>query len=155
MMQGSSGGRRHVNLQELLFGLFLVAVGVGTLITIRKLTMGSAAEMGPGYVPRAVAIGLLGFGAVFAGRGFIAAGGRIAMPVWRSFLVVPLSVAVFALTLNRLGLAFASFAVMIVAASASTETRWKETTAFAAALAAGAVLLFIKVLALPVPMFPW
>jgi hypothetical protein len=155
MMQGSSGGGRHVNLQELLFGLFLVAVGVGTLFTIRKLTMGSAAEMGPGYVPRAVAIGLLGFGAVFAGRGIFAAGGHIAAPVWRSFLVVPLSVAVFALALNPLGLAFASFAAMTVAAAATRETRWLEVSVFSAAMAAGAVLLFIKVLSLPVPMFPW
>ena len=44
---------------------------------------------------------------------------------------------------------------MVVAAAASRETRWLETTLFAAALSAGAVLLFIKVLALPVPMFPW
>ena len=133
-MPQQGGGVRHVNLQDLLFGVFLIAVGIGTLVAIRKLTMGSAAEMGPGYVPRAVAIGLLAFGAAFAGRGFFATGGVIPVPAWRSFLVIPLAVAVFALTLNRLGLAVA---------------------AFAAAMAAGAVLLFVKLLALPVPMFPW
>jgi hypothetical protein len=147
-------GGRHVNLQELLFGLFLIAVGIGTLVTVRKLTMGSAAEMGPGYVPRAVAVGLLAFGVVFAGRGFATSGGRIPAPAWRSFLIIPVSVAVFALTLNPLGLAFASFASMMAAAAASKETKWRETAVCAAALAAGAVLLFVKLLSLPVPMFP-
>lgn len=153
----SAGGAsdRHVDLQDLLFGLFLIAVGIGTLVAIRKLTMGSAAEMGPGYVPRAVAVGLLSFGALFAGRSFFAAGVRLEAPVWRSFLTVPLSIAVFALTLNRFGLAVASFGAMAVAAAASRETRWLETVLFAAALSAGAVLLFVKVLALPVSMFPW
>lgn len=151
----AGGGPRHVNLQELLFGLFLIAVGIGTLITIRKLTMGSAAEMGPGYVPRAVAVGLLCFGVVFAAQGFFTAGGRIGKPVWRSFLVVPLAVACFALTLNTLGLAIASFAAMAVASAATPETRWREALLFAAGLSAGAVLLFVKVLSLPVSMFPW
>lgn len=155
MARAGGEGGRDVNLQDLLFGLFLIAVGIGTLVTIRKLTMGSAAEMGPGYVPRAVAVGLLAFGVVFAGRAFFAAGVRIEAPVWRSFLIVPLSVAVFALTLNALGLAFAAFGAMVAAAAASRETRWPETLLFAAALSAGAVLLFVKVLALPVPMFPW
>lgn len=154
-MPQQGGGVRHVNLKDLLFGVFLIAVGIGTLVAIRKLTMGSAAEMGPGYVPRAVAIGLLAFGAAFAGRGFFATGGVIPVPAWRSFLVIPLAVAVFALTLNRLGLAVAAFAAMAVAAAASRETRWRETLPFAAAMAAGAVLLFVKLLALPVPMFPW
>lgn len=154
-MPQQGGGVRHVNLQDLLFGVFLIAVGIGTLVAIRKLTMGSAAEMGPGYVPRAVAIGLLAFGAAFAGRGFFATGGVISVPAWRSFLVIPLAVAVFALTLNLLGLAVAAFAAMAVAAAASRETRWRETLPFAAAMAAGAVLLFVKLLALPVPMFPW
>lgn len=155
MTRAGGGGGRQVNLQDLLFGLFLIAVGIGTLVVIRKLTMGSAAEMGPGYVPRAVAVGLLAFGVVFAGRGLVTAGVTIEAPVWRSLLIVPLSVAVFALTLNRFGLALASFGAMLVAAAASRETRWLETTLFAAALSAGAVLLFIKVLALPVPMCPW
>ena len=154
-MRQQGGGVRNVNLKDLLFGVFLIAVGIGTLVAIRKLTMGSAAEMGPGYVPRAVAIGLLAFGAAFAGRGFFATGGVIPVPAWRSFLVIPLAVAVFALTLNRLGLAVAAFAAMAVAAAASRETRWRETLPFAAAMAAGAVLLFVKLLALPVPMFPW
>jgi hypothetical protein len=155
MTRAGGEGGRQVNLQDLLFGVFLIAVGIGTLVVIRKLTMGSAAEMGPGYVPRAVAVGLLAFGVVFAGRSLVTAGVTIEAPVWRSVLIVPLSVAVFALTLNRFGLAFASVGAMLVAAAASRETRWRETTLFATALSAGAVLLFIKVLALPVPMFPW
>jgi hypothetical protein len=155
-MSGAEGQRgRSVNMQELLFGAFLIALAAGTLLTIRSLSMGSAGAMGPGYVPRAIAFGLLGFGAVLIGRAFFVSGGRMSAPLWRSLLIVPASVAVFALLLMSAGLGIASFGSMVVAALASRETRLKETVIFAAALSAGAVLLFVKVLALPVPGLPW
>lgn len=152
-----AGSRRGwgANLQDLLFGLFLVALAAGTLFTIRKLTMGSAEDMGPGYVPRAVAFGLLAFGVVFTARGLIVAGEAIEPPTWRPLAIIPAAVAVFALSTMTMGLALASFGTMTVAALASRETRFVEILVFAVALSTGAVLLFVQLLSLPVPMFPW
>ena len=61
--------RSRIDLQDLLFGLFLVAVAAGTLVATRNLVIGHAADMGPGYMPRVVALALMAFGLFFSGRG--------------------------------------------------------------------------------------
>jgi hypothetical protein len=74
--------------------------------------------MGAGYMPRVVALGLLGFGLFFCVRGVRRAGGRRSMPVQlRPLLAVLGAVGVFALTAERLGLAVASVVTVILAAS--------------------------------------
>lgn len=144
----------RIDWQDLLFGLFLVAVAAGTLVATRGLTVGSAADMGAGYMPRVVALGLLAFGLFFGARGLRRAGPAIAAVHWRPLLAVLAAVAVFALTAERLGLAIASVVTVVLAGLATREGRLRETVPFALLLSAAAVLLFIKVLALPVPVWP-
>jgi hypothetical protein len=146
--------RTRVNWQDLLFGLFLVAVSTGTLYASRLLAVGTAAEMGPGYMPRAIALGLLAFGLFFCGRGALRAGAAIEPARLRPLLAVLAAVAVFAASANRLGLVVASVATVLVAALATRESRPVETVLFALALSAAAVLLFVRVLGLPVPVWP-
>ena len=52
-------------MADLLFGLFLVCLAIGVFWATRKLSVGSAAAMGPGYFPLAIAWGALGFGVFF------------------------------------------------------------------------------------------
>lgn len=144
----------RIDWQDLLFGLFLVAVAAGTLVATRSLALGSAADMGPGYMPRAVALGLLGFGLFFCIRGARRAGPAIVPVQARPLLAILAAVGVFALTTQRLGLVIAAIATVIVASFASRESRLVETALFAVLLAGAAVLLFVKVLALPVPVWP-
>lgn len=144
----------RIDWQDLLFGLFLVAVAAGTLIATRNLAVGSAADMGAGYMPRVVALALLAFGLFFCGRGVMRAGPAIAAVHLRPLLAVLAAVAVFALMAERLGLAIASVVTVVLAGLATREGRLRETVPFALLLSAAAVLLFIKVLALPVPVWP-
>lgn len=144
----------RIDWQDLLFGLFLVAVAAGTLVATRNLAVGSAADMGPGYMPRAVALGLLGFGLFFCVRGSRRAGPAIVPVQARPLLAILAAVGVFALTTQRLGLVIAAVATVVVASFATRESRLLETVLFAALLAGAAVLLFVKVLALPVPVWP-
>jgi hypothetical protein len=142
--------------QDLLFGLFLVAVAAGTLFATRRLAVGHAADMGPGYMPRVIALGLLGFGLFFSVRGLWRSGAVSPIePVrLRPLLAVLAAVAVFALAAERLGLAIVSVLAIVVASFATREGRLIETVPFALVLATAAVLLFVKVLALPVPVWP-
>lgn len=142
--------------QDLLFGLFLVAVAAGTLFATRRLAVGHAADMGPGYMPRVIALGLLGFGLFFSVRGLWRSGAvSLIEPVrLRPLLAVLAAVAVFALAAERLGLAIVSVLAIVVASFATREGRLIETVPFALVLATAAVLLFVKVLALPVPVWP-
>ena len=146
--------RFRIDLQDLLFGLFLVAVAAGTLVATRNLAVGHAADMGPGYMPRVVALALMGFGLFFSGRGLMRTRLGIAPVQLRPLLAILASVGVFALTAERLGLAIASVLAVILASFATREGRLIETVAFAIVLSGAAVLLFVKVLGLPIPVWP-
>jgi hypothetical protein len=146
--------RSRIDLQDLLFGLFLVAVATGTLVATRKLVIGHAADMGPGYMPRVVALMLMGFGLFFSGRGFWRMRVGIEPVQWRPLLAILASVGFFALTAERLGLAISSVAAVILASFATREGRFVETMAFAVVLSGAAVLLFVKLLGLPIPIWP-
>jgi hypothetical protein len=146
--------RSRIDLQDLLFGLFLVAVAAGTLVATRKLVIGHAADMGPGYMPRVVALMLMAFGLFFSGRGFWRMRVGIAPVQWRPLLAILASVGFFALTAERLGLAISSVAAVLLASLATREGRLVEAIAFAVVLSGAAVLLFVKLLGLPIPIWP-
>lgn len=148
--------RSRIDWRDLLLGLFLVAVATGTLFATRNLAVGHAADMGPGYMPRVISLALLAFGLLFFARSLWRAGAALAIePVQlRPLLAVLGAVGVFALTAERLGLAIAAVVTVIVASFATREGRLRETLPFALLLSGAAVLLFIKVLALPVPVWP-
>jgi hypothetical protein len=156
--------RSRIDWRDLLFGLFLVAVATAALVATRKLNIGHAADMGAGYMPRVVSLGLLGFGLFFCARSLWRAGllqrspAQAALPIepvqLRPLLAVLGAVGIFALTAEKLGLAIAAVVTVILASLATREGRLRETVPFALVLSGAAVLLFIKVLALPVPVWP-
>ena len=155
MARDSDPALRRPALEDLLFGVFLVALSVLVFVSTRRLAVGTAADMGPGYVPQAIAWGMTAFGAFFIGKSFVAPGARILPPHWRGLILIPLAVAVFALLIMKAGLAIASFLAMLVASAASAETRPVEIVVFSAVVSIASVLIFVRALALPVPIFPW
>jgi len=141
---------------DLLLGLFLCAVSGIALFAIRKLSFGTLTDMGAGFMPRVLAIGLLGFGVYFlALAAFKRATESIGPVELRPLFGVALAVGVFALTAGRFGLVIGSILTILVAGAASKESRWRELIIFSVAMSAGAVALFVKGLALPVPVWPW
>lgn len=148
-------GDARVDLQDLLFGVFLVAVAVAATAATWKLRIGVAGNMGPGYMPRAISVGIAGFGLYFIVRGLVRPFHGIEPVRLRGVIGILASVAVFAVLAPTAGLAIATLATIIVAGFASAETRFVENLAFGVAIAAGAVLLFVKTLNLPVPAWPW
>ncbi len=155
MSSDPAPAKRRPAPEDLFFGLFLVALALFVFISTRRLSVGTAADMGPGYVPQAIAWGMTVFGVFFIGKSFLASGDRILPPHWRSLILIPLAVAVFALLVMKAGLAIASFLSMVVASAASTETRPVEIVIFSAVISIASVLIFVQALALPVPIFPW
>ena len=151
----SAQTKRRPAMEDLLFGLFLAALAVMVFVATRKLQVGSAADMGPGYFPQAIAWGMLVFGVFFVGKSLVIPGDPILPPHWRALILIPLAVGVFAVLVMPAGLGLASFLAMVLASLASKETRLLEVIIFSAAISAGSVLLFVKALAMPVPIFPW
>lgn len=155
MSTAEHSAMRRPAMEDLLFGLFLAALAALVFAATQKLSTGTAADMGPGYFPKAIAWGLLAFAAFMVGKSFVVPGATILPPFWRGLILISLAVALFALLVTSAGLALASFVSMVVASLASRETRYLEVIVFSAAISAGTVLLFVKALALPVPIFPW
>lgn len=144
----------RINWPDLLFGLFLCVVAAVVLVATRKLSFGSPADMGPGFMPRVLSIGAAGFGLVFALRSLAIGGEGVEVPKLRPILGILAAVAIFALLAAKAGLAVAAFATVVVAGLASRETRLRETVVFAVGLSAAAVILFVLLLDLPVPVWP-
>ena len=145
----------RVNVPDLAFAAFLVATGAFAFALTGELAIGSAASMGPGYVPRGLALVIMVYGLVLGVRA--AFSGPLAFPgiALRPLLLVSGSVALFAVLLPFAGLALTSFAVVLCAGYAAYDVRVKENAIAAVALAAFATLLFVAVLGLPIPIWPW
>ena len=142
-------------MEDLLFGAFLIGMAVLVFVATRKLSVGTAADMGPGYFPLAIAWLTLAFGVFFVGKSLFSEGEHIKPPHWRALILIPAAVAVFALLVMKGGLAIASFLAMVLGSLASKETRLIEVLVFSAVISTASVLLFVKALSLPVPIFPW
>ena len=145
----------RLNVPDLAFAAFLVALGALGFALASELSMGSAAAMGPGYVPRGLSIVITIYGAVLGLRALFA--GREPFPAiaWRPLVLVFAAVALYALLLPRIGLTITSLAVVLCAGFASYDVRLRENAVLAVALAVFAVLLFVSVLGLPIRVWPW
>jgi hypothetical protein len=147
--------RLRINIPDLAFAVFLVALGALAFGLASSLSVGTAAAMGPGYVPRGLAIVIMIYGFVLGGRALFA--GTVAFPeiAWRPLILILGSVALFATVLPFAGLALTSFALVICAGFAAYDVRVRENAIAAVTLAAFAVVLFVVALGLPIPVWPW
>ena len=145
---------RRGNIPDLAFAAFLVALGAFAFALASELTAGTAAAMGPGYVPRGLAGIIMVYGVVLGLRALFA--GRQAFPAiaWRPLLMISAAVALFAVLLPVAGLAITSLAVVICSGLAAYDVRLRENAISAVMLAVFAVLLFVTVLGLPIQVWP-
>lgn len=146
---------QRLNWPELAFGLFLFVLAGVVLFAGRTLDVGTAADMGPGWVPRALALIILGSGAIQIARGFITAARPLPSIAWRPLLAILAAGGVFAIALPALGLFAAAVLAMVTAAPAAPPVRPLECALFALAVATFCAVLFVKLLGLPLQLWPW
>lgn len=141
--------------QDFGAGLFLIAVAAIALWQGAELSVGTLGEIGPGMLPRVLAVitGLCGI-AVLVGS-FLSGGAALERWAIRGPLFILGAAVAFGLTVRPLGLAVAGPIVVIVGAGASSETRWHEAGIFAVIMTVFCLLLFKVVLGLPIPVAPW
>ena len=144
-----------INTPDLAFAVFLIALGALALALASPLAVGTAAAMGPGYVPRGLAILIMVYGAVLGVRALFS--GKAPMPSteWRPLFLIFGAAALFAVLLPLVGLALTSFALVICAGFAAYDVRFRENVIAALVLAAFAVVLFVMALGLPIQVWPW
>jgi hypothetical protein len=145
----------RINVPDLAFATFLVALGALAYALASELSVGTAAAMGPGYVPRGLAVLVMAYGAVLGLRAAFSGTQSFPDIAWRPLLLILASVALFAILLPLAGLALTSFAIVVCAGLAAYDVRLRENAIAAAVLAAFSIVLFIVALGLPIPVWPW
>jgi putative tricarboxylic transport membrane protein len=138
--------------RDLVAGGSLVALAAFALWSGAGLDAGTLRAVGPGMVPRAVAVlvGIAGLG--LSAASFVKRGEPLARWAMRAPVFVTLGVVAFGLTIRSPGLAVAGPLVVLVGGAASPETRPRELAIFAAAVTAFCIGLFRYALGLPIPV---
>ena len=110
-------------------------------------------RMGPGYLPTALSYLLFLVGLWMIVGSLFARGAPLERWYVRPLIFVLGAVLLFALGIEKLGLFLAIVVLVIAAALATPESRWKEVLVAAVALGAFSTVLFIYLLGLP--LSPW
>jgi putative tricarboxylic transport membrane protein len=135
-------------------GLMFIAFAGVALLAARDYSLGTAVRMGPGYFPLLLGLALACIGGVLVVRSVVIAGEPVDRLHLRPLVVIAIGTVLFATLLERLGLAVALAAVVVVSALASRESRPLEVAALAAVLVVFSVAVFVYGLRLPLPLWP-
>lgn len=141
------------------FGSGLMFIAVGTVFAVGALNypMGSSARPGAGYFPLGLGVlmALLGLAVLVQSltRGEPGAD-PIGAVAWRPLLVVTAAIVFFGLALPGLGLLVTAPLLIAGVSLAGDEFGWKGVLITSAVLTLGCWLVFIKGLALVIPVLP-
>ena len=143
--------------KDFWMGVIYVVIGVSAFVIARNYALGSAARMGPGYFPTAVALLLTVVGVAIVVRSFFRQGELIDRFAWKPMLLVLGSIVAFGILINRAGLVLAAVVLVLGCAAASERFRlgWLPVLGMAA-LIAFCVIVFIIGMGIPMPLIgPW
>lgn len=135
-------------------GLFVLLLGLFAISAVGDLDVGTAQVMGPGFVPRALAWTLIACGLGMTAFGLRGGGAPLPPMMVRPVLMVSLSVTLFGLLVDSLGIVIAVVISTVVASLATPMTRHRETPLVCLVLALMAVFIFVKGLGLAIPIWP-
>lgn len=139
---------------DVMAGALFAGTGALALYIGKSYPAGTAFDMGPGYLPRIVACGLVAVGLVAIVRGVLLR--TWAMPEFpvRAMLWIGGAILLFALLVERTGLFVACLASVSLATGADPQVRWREVPVVALLFSGFCALLFGYVLKLPIQVWP-
>lgn len=138
-------------------GLLFVVCGLVFAVGALDYRFGSSAQPGPGYFPfgLGIVLALLGAFVLFGSLTIETEGGdRVGRWALRPLLWINLSVALFGWILPHAGLFVALPLLVILAALAGDEFRWRDALLAAVVLTAGCWAIFVRGLGLVIPLWP-
>ena len=135
----------------------LMFIGFGTFFAtwaVVNYQMGSAVRMGPAYFP-AVLGGLLAFlGLVVLLMSVTVRGPRVDTFHFRPLVFILGANVAYGYVMKPLGLVLATAVLVFLSAFGGHEFKWKEVTLLYVFLIVFSVLVFVKGLTLPFPLWP-
>jgi putative tricarboxylic transport membrane protein len=145
--------RANLLRQDFLGGLVIIAVAAFAFWQARDLPSAAAGGMGPGTLPKGLAVLLAGLGALLVLHSFKSE--RMGRWSVRGPLFVLGGLALFGLAVRPLGLAVAGPLAIAAASFASSDVRWRETLIYGLLMTGFCIALFKYALGLPIPLAPW
>lgn len=138
-------------------GVIFVCFGLAAVIIGRDYPMGTAGRMGPAYFPTVLGalLALIGLAGII--RSFVRKDGEpIGRFAIKETILVLAAVVLFAFLVRGAGLIAAVVAIVLVSGLASAKFKWKSGVLLAVGLAAFSVVIFVKLLGLPIAIIgPW
>lgn len=134
-------------------GIIFLFFGLAAVIIGQDYEMGTAGRMGPAYFPTVLGGILSIIGAIGVIRSFLRPGEAIGRFHIKELVLILAAVMLFGFLVRTAGLVPAAVILIMVSAFASPKFHLGKTIALAAGLALFAVVLFVKLLGLPMPIF--
>jgi putative tricarboxylic transport membrane protein len=136
-------------------GVMFLGTGLFFIVwALMNYQMGTAVRMGPAYFP-AVLGGLLAFlGLLVFIESFAVEGPPVAKISMRPLVLISVACVAYGYLMKPLGLVLATMALVFISAFGGHEFKWKEVTILYVALIIFSVLVFVKGLTLPFPLWP-
>lgn len=138
-------------------GVMFIAIGLGFAWGATNYSFGSAARPGPAYFPFGLGIllAVLGTFVLFKALTLEVKGGDpIGGWPFKPWIIILAAVVMFGLLLPRLGMLVTLPLLIGVSSLASGEFHWKEVLINSIVLTIGCWAVFIKGLALTIPLLP-
>lgn len=133
-------------------GLMLIGIGAAAMFIARDYRFGSAVRMGPGFFPTILGGILVAFGICIVAVG-LRSGEKIQERLSiRALILLPLSLVLFGVLMERAGFIPALAALVFVAAASGREFRIMEVLLLTVFLTVTSAALFIWGLGLPYPL---
>lgn len=135
-------------------GLMFIGFGLFFLIASGNYQMGSAVRMGPAYFPSVLGGLMAVLGAIVLLQSLIFDGAKVPKLSFKPIFFISLSLVLFGYLLKPLGFILSLTVLVFVSAFGGHEFRAKEVGILTVVLVICSVLVFVKGLTLPFPLWP-
>lgn len=137
-------------------GIIFLSIGLAAIVIGLDYPMGSAGRMGPAYFPSVLGGLLTLIGAIGVIRSFLRPGEAIGKFYIKEIVLILAAVLLFGFLMRGAGLVPAALVLILMSAYASPKFTWGGSLLLAVGLAVFAVVVFVKLLGLPMPILgPW
>lgn len=135
-------------------GLMFIAFGLFFLVVARNYQMGSAVRMGPAYFPTVLGGIMAVLGGIVFFQSLVLEGAKMPKFSFKPIFFISLSLILFGYLLKPLGFILSLVILTFVSAFGGHEYKTKEVAILTVVLIIFSVLVFVKGLTLPFPLWP-
>ena len=135
-------------------GLMFIGFGLFFMVVARNYQMGSAVRMGPAYFPTVLGGIMAVLGGFVLFQSLVVKGKPFPKMSFKPIFFISLALILFGYLLKPLGFVLALVLMVFVSAFGGHEFKAKEVSILTVVLIIFAVLVFVKGLTLPFPLWP-